>query len=136
MGRIMSSLGLAWTVASSRVATVIGALARSVSPQRLGATAKGLLFAVTAIIDGTLATSAVASTGAGLLRGVPRRLRFGRPRSRGFTKRAKDGDELRRIEKVYFTIAGARIPVEVNGFWSAFKETDFKILDDVVSFCW
>ena len=33
----MSSLGLAWTVVSSRVATVIGALARSVSPQRLGA---------------------------------------------------------------------------------------------------
>ena len=100
MGRNMSSLGLAWTVVSSRVATVIGALAQSVSPQRFGATAKGLLFAVTAIIDGTPATSAVASTGARLLRGVPRRLRFGRPRRRGFARRAIDRGELRTIESV------------------------------------
>ena len=99
-GKDHSSLGLAWTVASSRVATVIGALAQSVSPQRLGASAKGLLFAVTAIIDGMPATSAVALTGARLLRGVPRRLRFGRPRLKGVARRAADRDELRTIEMV------------------------------------
>ena len=100
MGRNMSSLGLAWTVVSSRVATVIGALARSVFPQRLGATARGLLFAVAAIIDGTPATSAAALTGARLLRGVPRQGRFRRPRRRGFARRAIDWGELRTIGSV------------------------------------
>ena len=96
----MISLDLALTVVSSRVATVTGALARSASPQSLGATARGLLFAVAAIIDGTPATSAAASTGARLLRGVPRRRLFGRPRRRGFASRAIDWGELRTVESV------------------------------------
>ena len=86
----MISLGLAWTVVSSRVATVTGASARSVSPQSHGAMARGHLFAVDAIIDGTRVTSAAASTGARLLRGVLHRSRFGRPRRRGFARHATD----------------------------------------------